>query len=96
MTAQTIFLLIFAVLQALDVWTTVKALKMGCREANPVLAKLFEKAKPIVVLVPVKLLAMWAVWWADTYWLTVLSCAVYLYVVGQNLNVIKKAKKDGG
>ena len=93
MTAQTAFLLIFAVLQALDVWTTVKALKMGCREVNPILAKFFEKAKPLVVLVPIKLLAVWAMWWADVFWLTALSCAVYLYVVDRNLSVIEKAKK---
>ena len=93
MTAQTAFLLIFTVLQALDVWTTVRALKMGCREVNPILAKFFEKAEPIVVLVPVKLLIVWTMWWANVFWITALSCAVYLYVVDRNLSVIEKAKK---
>ena len=93
MTGQTVFLLIFSVLQVLDICTTITALKMGCREANPILAKLFEKAEPLVVLVPIKLLAVWALWWANVFWLTALSCAVYLYVVDRNLSVIEKAKK---
>ena len=94
MTGQTVFLLIFSVLQVLDIWTTITALKMGCREANPILAKLFEKADPLAVLVPVKLLSVWTLWWADIYWLTAIFCAVYLYVVDNNLNVIKKAKEQ--
>ena len=38
---NTVFLVIFVVLQGLDIWTTDKALKMGKREANPFLAYLF-------------------------------------------------------
>jgi hypothetical protein len=92
MTAQLVFLLIFVVLQGLDIWTTLKALKMGCREMNPVLAKAFNYAEPLLVMVVIKLAGIWALWWADMYFLTGLMCAAYLWVVNNNLDVIQGKK----
>lgn len=92
MTPQGVFLGIFVVLQVLDIWTTLKALKMGCREMNPVLAKAFTYAEPLVVMVVIKLAGVWALWWADMYFLTGLMCAAYLWVVNNNLDVIQRNK----
>jgi len=92
MTAQVVFLFIFCVLQVLDVWTTLVALKMGCREMNPVLAKAFTYADPLAVLVAIKVVGIWALWWADMYVITGLLCAMYLFVVSNNLDVIESKK----
>ena len=87
---NTAFLFIFIALQALDIWTTLKALKLGGREVNPVLAKAFNYADPLAVMVAVKLAGVWALWYVDLYVLTGIMCAVYLWVVDNNLRVIKK------
>ena len=92
MTAQLLFLLIFCVLQVLDIWTTLTALKQGHREMNPVLAKAFEYAEPLMVMVVIKLVGVWALWWADMYFLTGIMCAMYLWVVNNNLDVIQGKK----
>ena len=87
---NTAFLFIFIALQALDIWTTLKALKLGGREVNPVLAKAFNYADPLAVMVVTKLAGVWALWWLDNYFITGLLCAVYLWVVDRNLAVVKK------
>ena len=93
MTINVAFLLIFLALQVLDIWTTLKALKLGGREVNPVLSKAFNYADPLAVMVVIKLAGVWALWWLDMYVLTGIMCAVYLYVVDQNLAVVKKLQK---
>jgi hypothetical protein len=93
MTINVAFLLIFLALQVLDIWTTLKALKLGGREVNPVLAKLFEKFDPLATMVMVKLAGVWALWYVDLYVLTGIMCAVYLWVVDRNLAVVKKLQK---
>lgn len=92
MTAQLVFLLIFIVLQVLDIWTTLTALKQGHREMNPVLAKAFTYADPLTVMVVIKLAGVWALWYADMYVITGLMCAMYLWVVNNNLDVIQGKK----
>ena len=87
---NTAFLFIFIALQVLDIATTLKALKLGGREVNPVLAKLFEKFDPLATMVAVKLAGVWALWYLDNYFITGLLCAVYLWVVDRNLAVVKK------
>jgi hypothetical protein len=57
---------------------------------NPVLAKAFNYADPLAVMVVVKLAGVWALWYLDNYFITGLLCAVYLLVVDNNLRVIKK------
>ena len=59
---------------------------------NPVLAKAFNHAEPLVVMVVIKLAGVWALWWADMYWLTGLMCAMYLWVINNNLDVIQRKK----
>jgi len=86
------FLAIFIALQIGDIWSTLTALKLGGREVNPVLAKLFNYADPLAVMVAVKLVAIWALWWADMYVITGLACAAYLWVVDNNLRVIRGMK----
>ena len=93
MTGQTLFLVIFVLLQVLDIWTTLVALERGHREMNPVLAKAFQYAEPLVVMVVIKLAGVWALWWVNMYWLTGLMCAMYLFVVNNNLDVIQGRKK---
>ena len=90
---NTAFLFIFIALQAADIWSTLTALKLGGREVNPVLAKLFNYADPLAVMVAIKLAGIWALWYADMYVITGLMCAVYLWIVDQNLGVIEKLKK---
>lgn len=90
---NTAFLFIFIALQVLDIWTTLKALKLGGREVNPVLAKLFEKFDPLATMVTIKLLGVWALWYVDLYVLTGIMCAVYLWVVDRNLAVVKKLQQ---
>jgi hypothetical protein len=81
---NTGWLIVFVLLNAADIYTTHTVLKQGGRELNPVLAKLFEKFDPIVVMVSLKLAAVWALWYLNVYWVTALACAVYLYVVVNN------------
>lgn len=88
MTTQVVFLLAYIALQAADMWTTVTALKQGHREANPLLAKLFTHFPPVPVMLAVKIPGVSALWWADMALLTAAACAVYLYVVVNNLKVI--------
>ena len=87
---NTGWLIVFVLLNAADIYTTHTVLKQGGRELNPVLAKLFEQFDPIVVMVTLKLAAVWALWYVDVYWITALTCAVYLYVVVNNYYEIKK------
>ena len=92
MTSQDLFLGIFVLLQILDIWTTLMALKKGHREMNPVLAKAFTYAEPLAVLVVIKLAGVWALWYADMELITGLMCAMYLWVINNNLDVIQERR----
>ena len=81
---NTSLLILFCLLQAADVYTTLTVLKQGGRELNPVLAKLFAKFDPLVVMVGIKLAGVWALWWVNLWWLTLAACCVYAYVVNRN------------
>ncbi len=87
---NTGLLILFCVLQAADVYTTLTVLKQGGRELNPLLAKLFEKADPLAVMVGIKLAGVWALWYVNLWWLTLAACCVYAYVVNRNYWEIKK------
>jgi len=87
---NTGLLILFCVLQAADVYTTLTVLKQGGRELNPVLAKLFVKFDPLAVMVTLKLLAVWALWYVNSWMLTLAACCVYAYVVNRNYWEIKK------
>jgi len=81
---NTGLLILFCLLQAADVYTTLTVLKQGGRELNPVLAKLFAKFDPLAVMVGVKLAGVWALWYVNLWWLTLAACCVYAYVVNRN------------
>ena len=89
---NTAFLFIFIALQAADIWSTLTALKLGGREVNPVLAKAFNYADPLAVMVVIKLAGVWALWYVDMYVITGLACAAYLWVIDNNLRVIQRLK----
>ncbi len=81
---NTGLLVLFCLLQAADVYTTLTVLKQGGRELNPVLAKLFEKADPLAVMVGIKLVGVVALWYVNSWMLTLAACVVYAYVVNRN------------
>lgn len=87
---NTLFLVIFILLNVADVWTTLKALEMGKREANPFLAWMFKRFDPLGVMVSTKVLAVWLLWYVDLYFITAGVCALYVWVVLNNWNVIEK------
>ena len=77
-------------LQAADAYTTLTVLKQGGRELNPILAKLFTRFDPLPVMVSVKLVGVWALWYVNSWMLTLAACVVYAYVVNRNYWEIKK------
>jgi len=87
-----LFLAIYVALQVADVWTTDKALKMGKREANPFLARLFEYFNPVKVMVLVKSVAVILLWYVGFWFLTAALCLMYLWVVDNNRRVIQSDK----
>ena len=89
---NTALLILFCLLQAADVYTTLTVLKQGARELNPVLAKLFAKFDPLTVMVGVKLVGVWSLWYVDMWMLTFAACVVYAYVVNQNYGVITRGR----
>ena len=89
---NTGFVMLFILLQIADIWTTLRALELGHREVNPILAKLFTRFEPLAVMVAVKLPAVWLLSYLDSYLLTMAACAVYVWVVLSNWNVIKGGK----
>jgi len=84
--------LLFILLQVADAWTTITALNLNGREANPMLNYLFRKFGVVQTLMVVKggsiiiaglfLVGHWSLW-----------CLVGLYVlvVGNNVYQIRKA-----
>jgi len=89
---NTGLLILFCVLQAADVYTTLTVLKQGGRELNPVLSKLFAKFDPLAVMVGIKLAGVWALWYVNLWWLTLAACCVYAYVVNQNYGVMTRGR----
>jgi hypothetical protein len=82
---NTGLLIMFCLLQAADVYTTIKVLEQGGRELNPILAKLFTRFDPLAVMVGIKLAGVWALWWVNLTWLTFAACLGYVGVVAFNL-----------
>lgn len=88
---------LLTVLQALDVYTTNRALAIGARELNPVLAWLFARAGVLPVLITMKLVLLalvGAVWrWCPEPRLTIASliaaCAAYTLVAVHNFQQLE-------
>ena len=91
---NTALLILYALLQAADIYTTLTVLKQGGRELNPVMAKLFAKLDPLTVMVGVgvKLVGVWALWYVNLWMLTLAACVVYAYVVNQNYGVMTRGR----
>ena len=89
---NTGLLILYVLLQAADVYTTLTVLKQGGRELNPVLAKLFAKFDPLAVMVGIKLVGVWALWWVNSWMLTLAVCVVYAFVVNQNYGVMTRGR----
>jgi hypothetical protein len=89
---NTSLLIIFCLLQAADVYTTLTVLKQGGRELNPILAKLFTRFDPLAVMVGIKLVGVWALWYVNSWMLTLAACGVYAYVVNQNYGVMTRGR----
>jgi len=86
---NTAFVMLFILLQIADIWTTLRALELGHREVNPILAKLFLRFEPLAVMVMLKLPAVWLLSYLGSYLLTMTACAVYVWVVISNWKVIR-------
>jgi len=89
---NTGLLALFCLLQAADVYTTLTVLKQGGRELNPVLAKLFAKFDPLAVMVGIKLAGVWALWYVNSWMLTLAACVVYAYVVNCNYREMTRGR----
>ena len=89
---NTGLLILFCVLQAADVYTTLTVLKQGGRELNPILAKLFTRFDPLAVMVGIKLVGVWALWYVNSWMLTLAACGVYAFVVNQNYGVMTRGR----
>ena len=89
---NTGLLVLFCLLQAADVYTTLTVLKQGGRELNPVLSKLFAKFDPLAVMVGIKLAGVWALWYVNSWMLTLAACCVYAYVVNRNYREMTRGR----
>ena len=89
---NTGLLILYVLLQAADVYTTIKVLEQGGRELNPILAKLFTRFNPLAVMVGIKLAGVWALWYVDMWMLTLAAVVVYAYVVNQNYGVMTRGR----
>ena len=82
---------VFLALQIADVWTTIRALKLGATEANPVVAWLMEKTGsgwPFVKLAGA-VAGAYTAWAGGGLWVVWVLCAIYVYVVYSNWQIIK-------
>jgi len=92
MTPETItMLIILAALQVADALTTIKALALGGREANPVIRAAMDLlgVKPALVLKGVVVVG--TAWHMPVEFLQGMM-AIYIAVVAWNLRVIRKLK----
>jgi hypothetical protein len=84
-----LLLVLYIILQGLDMYTTMVALKQGGSEANPILAYLFKYSPPLLVMVVVKACGVAALVWANSFYVNIIGCAIYAWVVINNWKVIR-------
>ena len=89
---NTGLLILYVLLQAADAYTTLTVLKQGGRELNPILAKLFTRFDPLAVMVGIKLVGVWALWYVNSWMLTLAAVVVYAFVVNQNYGVMTRGR----
>ena len=88
---ELITLAVFLVLQLLDVWTTVKGLKLGATESHPIIGSLISKLGKLwpVVKLTMALIGGYFLVKAGLLWAIWLLCLVMAWVVWNNYKVIK-------
>lgn len=96
MTANLTLLLLFAIIQAADVWTTHRAFALGGEEAMPFGRFLFAKLGfwPAALLVKgaaVGLALLATIYVANAYWFTAPLCIGGAYVLWHNWRFIQTA-----
>jgi len=84
-----LFLMIFCLLQIADIHTTIKALEMGHREANPFLNHLFQKLDPLTVMIVIKIAGIGLIWYLNVWFITMIFCAIYIWVVANNWKITR-------
>lgn len=91
---EALFYLLVA-LQIADGYTTIQGLRTGKeREVNPILAKLIGEIGRDRAVVGVKLLAIAGLWYGragTSLWALVAMAAVYIYVIANNVRVMRGA-----
>lgn len=90
---EQIIFLVFFVLQVGDYLTTVEILKRGGKELNPVMKWIIDRVGAIPAMFFSRVAIIGAVWWANTFWLTLTLSIVYMAVVGHNLFQLNKVYK---
>ena len=93
MTPDLAILIAFAILQVGDAFSTLRFLKHGIKEANPVMVWLFDALDPLPALVITKVLiivaahgSMGAPYWTEAM---LALCAFYAFIVVRNWRVVK-------
>lgn len=97
MTTNEVLYIAFLVVSVGDIYSTLRGLRAGLREGNPVMRWLFARMEPVVVM-SVAYALVWALFWAFIdypFMAPVLGFSVGLrvYVV---LNNLKLARAAGG
>lgn len=92
MELSVVFLLLLAFLQFGDAWTTMRILKEGGRELNPVMNFLFGKLGILPTFIVMKTLVVLAFAYANIWWATAGMCVFYSWVVWNNWKQIKKTE----
>ncbi len=86
-------LILLAILQVADIWTTLRFLKAGYPEGNPILREMFEEIGPLPTLMPIKAMFMFLAYDSmdHPYWNCGAGffCGLYLYIVIRNYRVVK-------
>ena len=90
---MTSLLILFAILNAADMATTLAALKFGAKELNPLLRWCFTLIGPYNTLLLTKILMLVAVWkWMPVAWLPYF-CAGYAALIVSNYIQLFKQKE---
>ena len=91
----TELLILFAALQLLDIYTTLRVLRAGGRELNPVMAWLMAHMGVPQALVAMKVIVVLTVIWASLWllllplWVLVVLCVLYVAVVVNTMHVLR-------
>ena len=84
---------LLAILQLADILTTMRFLRAGVPEANPVLRQLFEEVGPVRTLVFIKMVFLYLAYVTigEPFWDWIMGgfCVVYSWVVVHNWRAVR-------